>query len=181
MESSLRSRKRKQRPSKSNQFDCIFTRSKSQIYLHRHRSGYARADSVRNRNSIKLPKGTTANSLVKQQQSAPIVDDPITNHVSVKDLRARRVFSPTIVTNNDVVTIGEADLELDLKKTDVNPSVSSVSDVSKDRKENDVILAEELVQMTPKVLVSEQNKNDVNEILGFEGSMSKSQSSVRYD
>ncbi|KAJ0606187.1 hypothetical protein HanHA300_Chr02g0071251 [Helianthus annuus] len=177
MESSIGTRKRKQRPSESDPFSGIFTRSRSQIYFHRHRSGYARPDSNRSRNIIK--------SLAKQQQleaSVEVSVDPVTNQVSVKDLRARRVFSPATDASNDVVSIGEVDLEPDCKKDDVNPRVSvSEADLGvlepvvdlKDNLENNVTEGEGVVvvQMTPVV---------VNEVADIKGvmNMNKSQQLV---
>ncbi|MFS7916379.1 hypothetical protein Hanom_Chr02g00176421 [Helianthus anomalus] len=196
MESSIGSRKRKQRPSESDPFGGIFTRSRSQIYFHRHRSGYARPDSNRSRNIIK--------SLAKQQQleaSVEVSVDPVTNQVSVKDLRARRVFSPATDASNDVVSIREVDLEPDLdfcKKDDENPRVL-VSDADlgvlepvvdlKDKSENNVTEGVVVVQMTPVVVEAEENKrcevknemsSAVNEVADIKGvmNMNKSQQLV---
>ncbi|KAF5820136.1 hypothetical protein HanXRQr2_Chr02g0085391 [Helianthus annuus] len=187
MESSIGSRKRKQRPSESDPFSGIFTRSRSQIYFHRHRSGYARPDSNRSRNIIK--------SLAKQQQleaSVEVSVDPVTNQVSVKDLRARRVFSPATDASNDVVSIGEVDLEPDCKKDDVNPRVLvSEADlgvfepVVVDLKDNNVTEGEDVVvQMTPEENKSAEVKNEmssaVNEVADIKGvmNMNKSQQLV---
>ncbi|KAM0013666.1 hypothetical protein Hdeb2414_s0041g00737341 [Helianthus debilis subsp. tardiflorus] len=190
MESIIGSRKRKQRPSESDPFSGIFTRSRSQIYFHRHRSGYARPDSNRSRNIIK--------SLAKQQQleaSVEVSVDPVTNQVSVKDLRARRVFSPATDASNDVVSIGEVDLEPDCKKDDENPRVSaSEADLGvfepvvdlKDNLENNVTEGEGVVvvQMTPEENKSAGEKNEmssaVNEVADIKGvmNMNKSQQLV---
>ncbi|KAJ0617183.1 hypothetical protein HanIR_Chr02g0098621 [Helianthus annuus] len=187
MESIIGSRKRKQRPSESDPFSGIFTRSRSQIYFHRHRSGYARPDSNRSRNIIK--------SLAKQQQleaSVEVSVDPVTNQVSVKDLRARRVFSPATDASNDVVSIGDVDLEPDCKKDDENPRVSlSEADlgvfepVVVDLKDNNVTEGEGVVvQMTPEENKSAEVKNEmssaVNEVADIKGvmNMNKSQQLV---
>ncbi|KAI3706251.1 hypothetical protein L6452_23864 [Arctium lappa] len=183
METGIRSRKRKQKSSKSDPFDGIFTRSKEQIYLHRHRSGYARADSVRNRNIIQSRR-STSKSVVSQ---IPLEDagDRITNQVSVKDLRARRVFSPATISD-EVVSVGVVDLEVDFDAhesnggkfdvsssegdavrsdlgvfdsvvNDLKPSTENVADASSIR-ENDAMEADEFVQMTPIVPEPDQNK-----------------------
>ncbi|KAJ0806763.1 hypothetical protein HanPI659440_Chr02g0092941 [Helianthus annuus] len=189
MESIIGSRKRKQRPSESDPFGGIFTRSRSQIYFHRHRSGYARPDSNRSRNIIK--------SIAKQQQleaSVEVSVDPVTNQVSVKDLRARRVFSPATDASNDVVSIGEVDLEPDCKKDDENPRVLvSEADlgvfepVVVDLKDNNVTEGEGVVvQMTPEENKSAEVKNEnemssaVNEVADIKGvmNMNKSQQLV---
>ncbi|XP_035845760.1 uncharacterized protein LOC118492087 [Helianthus annuus] len=115
MESSIESRKHKQQPSEYDPFGGIFTRSRSQIYFHRHRSGYAQSGSIWRRNIIK--------KIVKQQQLEVSVD-LVMNQVSVKDLHMRRVFSPTTDGSNDLVSIREVDFEADCKKDDGNPSVS---------------------------------------------------------
>lgn len=208
METGLRSRKRKQHASKSDPFGGIFTRSKEQIYLHRHRSGYARADSARNRNIIQSRR-TTPKSLVSQ-----IPSEAITNQASVKDLRARRVFSPTTISD-EVGSVGTVDLEDDLDDhesnsgksnvlssegdavhsdlgvfdsvvNDLKPSSENVADTSSIR-ENNVMEADEFVQMTPTLPEPDQNKevgekngtiSVANEIIDAKGSMSKSQYSA---
>ncbi|KAK1435331.1 hypothetical protein QVD17_01092 [Tagetes erecta] len=184
MDLHIRSRKRKQQ---SDTFGGIFTRSRSQIYFHRHRSGYARPDS----NRIKSFK-PTAKSLVKQQQLEDTASDSnqVTSQVSVKDLRARRVFS----RDDDVQSIGELDLEPDLdvqKKNDGNihvsvseseagdgdlgvsgsvavglqPGLENVVDCSlvREKSVNEAAAAEDdvVVQMTPTAVESEQKNMHV--------------------
>ncbi|KAI3823114.1 hypothetical protein L1987_04543 [Smallanthus sonchifolius] len=195
MESGFRSRKRKQRPSESDPFGGIFTRSRSQIYFHRHRSGYARSDSNRIRNLIK--------SRANKEQSEATVDQ-ITSQVSVKDLRARRVFSPATIAD-DAVSIGEVDLEADFyvhKKNDagygdfrVSESVAvdlqanseNTVDPSSARENNVMEADAAVVQTTPTITESEQNKRPgekqemisvANEIADTKESMNRSQSSV---
>ncbi|KAI3716450.1 hypothetical protein L1987_67339 [Smallanthus sonchifolius] len=164
MESGLRSRKRKQRPTESDSFGGIFTRSRSQIYFHRHRSGYARSDSNRIDNLIK--------SRANKEQSEATVNQ-ITSQVSVKDLRARRVFSPATIAD-DAVSIGE-DLDADFdghKKNDagdgdfrvseptavdLQASSENIVDASSFR-ENNAMEADVAVQMTPTIAESEHNK-----------------------
>ncbi|CAH1428847.1 unnamed protein product [Lactuca virosa] len=125
MEAGLRSRKRKHQSSIS---DGIFTRSKSQVYVHRHRSGYARPDSVRNSNPLLSLEGTTR-ALTKQEPWG-FTADHVTSGVAVKDLRARRVFSPTTITD-EVLSSGNVDLKADMgfQKTydgNPNPNMSSL-------------------------------------------------------
>nr|XP_043624935.1 uncharacterized protein LOC122596423 [Erigeron canadensis] len=161
MESAIRSRKRKHSSSKSDHFRGVFTRSKSLIHIHRHRSGYARPDSNRSRSLI--------HSLVaKQQQSVDAVN---TNQGSVKDLRARRVFSPT--DNDVVVSIGDVVLEdVDCKNIDdANPNFSDLGVSDKDGQSDEIGFEAEKV---------EQNK-DVDEKIGMvsKGSVSKSQPTVQ--
>ncbi|XP_023762984.1 uncharacterized protein LOC111911438 [Lactuca sativa] len=124
MEAGLRSRKRKHQSSIS---DGIFTRSKSQVYVHRHRSGYARPDSVRASNPLLSLEGTTR-ALTKQEPWG-FTTDHVTSAVAVKDLRARRVFSPTTITDK-VLSSGNVDLKADMgfQKTydgNPNPNMSS--------------------------------------------------------
>ncbi|KAK9072486.1 hypothetical protein SSX86_008920 [Deinandra increscens subsp. villosa] len=203
MESGLRSRKRKQSSSKSDDpFGGIFTRSRSQMYFHRHRSGYARSDSNRSRNLIKSVKGRD-NSPVKQPQSEDRVDLGA-SQVSVIDLRARRVFSPATIAD-DVVSMEELDLEagsdvckknVSFSEGDLGVSESVAIEVDSDLeniggfssvREKDVVEVD-VVQMAPIVAESEQNKrpeekkNEIIsasiEIADTKGFMNKSQSSV---
>ncbi|XP_076896870.1 uncharacterized protein LOC143550005 [Bidens hawaiensis] len=174
MDPVIRSRKRKNRPSESDPFGGIFTRSKTQIYFHRHRSGYSRSDSNRSRgnnNNIKLMKGIKAESVVKHKEPEAVS--------SVKDLRARRVFSPAT-----------ADVEADVnvcKQSDGNPvgsvvdSEKSVGDVINCGLEADVAVADAGgdVKMTSAVVEVEENKTPVaNEVADSKDLMNKSQSSV---
>ncbi|KAL7594712.1 hypothetical protein Lser_V15G29517 [Lactuca serriola] len=118
MEAGLRSRKRRHQSSIS---DGIFTRSKSQVYVHRHRSGYARPDSVRASNPLLSLEGTTR--VLTKQEPWGFTADNVTSGVSVKDLRARRVFSPTTITD-EVLSSGNVDLKSDMgfqKTYDGNP------------------------------------------------------------
>ncbi|KAI3791161.1 hypothetical protein L2E82_04814 [Cichorium intybus] len=204
MEAGLRSRKRKHQSSKSG---GSFTRSKSQIYVHRHRSGYARADSVRVSNPLLSLEGRTKS--LAEQDPWGCTARQITSEVSVKDLRARRVFSPTTITDEDL-SDGAVDLKADVdvyKTDDGNPNVSSPegdlgvsSSVAIDPKpssenmvdsvlvsQNNAMEAEEVVKTTPRVSESDQNKrvseaNNVisaaNETVDNQVSISKSQSLV---
>lgn len=204
MEARLGSRKRKHRSSKSGD---IFTRSKSQIYVHRHRSGYARADSVRVSNPL-LSLERAKKSLAEQDPWGCTARQ-ITREVAVKDLRARRVFSPTTIADEDL-SDGAVDLKADVdvyKTDDGNPNVSShegdlgvSSSVAIDPKpssenivdsvlvsQNNAMEAEEVVKTTPRVSESDQNKgvseaNNVisaaNETVDNQVSISKSQSLV---
>ncbi|MCD7472184.1 hypothetical protein HAX54_013192 [Datura stramonium] len=103
-----RGRKRKQRGSRSNFImEGQFTRSKSQIYLHCNRSGRVRVDSARSKPSyhqlrqldppVKKPKRVFVQNPEVSSDLCEISRTPI------KDLRARRVFSPaaSIVLEND--------------------------------------------------------------------------------
>ncbi|KAJ4838485.1 hypothetical protein Tsubulata_021083, partial [Turnera subulata] len=105
-ESKLLSRKRR-RPSSTSHghpFSGILTRSKSLIYLHRHRSGRARADSFRRSNHhaclCSSPVGFCSNAgrprkrpsdWDKVESPSPADDWPC--NIQIKDLRARRVHS----------------------------------------------------------------------------------------
>ncbi|XP_076948034.1 uncharacterized protein LOC143620181 [Bidens hawaiensis] len=172
MDPVIRSRKRKNWPSESDPFGGIFTRSKTQIYFHRHRSGYSRSDSNRSRgnnnNNIKLMKCTKAESVAKQKEPEAVS--------SVKDLRARRVFSPAT-----------ADVEADVdacKQNDGNSvgdleasrSEKSVDEVINRGLEADVAAADAGgdVKMTSAVVEAEENKTSVAD----EVVENKSQSSV---
>ncbi|KAK6266088.1 hypothetical protein QUC31_016925 [Theobroma cacao] len=71
----------------------ILTRSKSQIYLHRNRSGQSRPDSTRGRNHQDLQPVAR-----KRKNGSPDEDSSVgcdLSSVSIKDLRLRRVFSPS--------------------------------------------------------------------------------------
>ncbi|KAI3523590.1 hypothetical protein L1887_01826 [Cichorium endivia] len=204
MEARLGSRKRKHQSSKSG---GSFTRSKSQIYVHRHRSGYARADSVRVSNPLLSLEGRTKS--LAELDPWGCTARQITSEVSVKDLRARRVFSPTTITDEDL-SDGAVDLKADVdvyKTDDGNPNVSShegdlgvSSSVAIDPKpssenivdsvlvsQNNAMEAEEAVKTIPRVSESDQNKgvseanNDIsaaNETVDNQVSISKSQSLV---
>ncbi|CAI9762815.1 unnamed protein product [Fraxinus pennsylvanica] len=115
MESSsvnLYSRKRKkQSPSLPNPLIGIFTRSKSQVYVHRNRSGWTRPDATRKSISHSCsissnpfpgkPNSVQAGPL-KETGIEPVeayleLNDKINCRISsIKDLRARRVFSPAV-------------------------------------------------------------------------------------
>ncbi|XWS09233.1 hypothetical protein CRYUN_Cryun40dG0068100 [Craigia yunnanensis] len=71
----------------------VFTRSKSQIHLHRNRSGQSRPDSTRVGNYQDLQP-----FVKKRKNSSPAEDSSVgycLSSVSIKDLRLRRVFSPS--------------------------------------------------------------------------------------
>ncbi|KAJ9555538.1 hypothetical protein OSB04_010152 [Centaurea solstitialis] len=200
-----RSRKRKQQSSdNSDPFSGIFTRSKEQIYLHRHRSGYARADSVRNRHLIqsRIAAASDKPVVVSQKLSNVVAVDHV---LPVKDLRARRVFSPSTVSD-EVVSVGMVDLgaDLDVQKMisvsddavcgdlgvldsvvdDLRAGSENVADGSSIR-EDDVMEGDEFVQMTPITLPDADLSKEVggkddmvsvpNEIVDAKGSVSKSQ------
>ncbi|KAD5508882.1 hypothetical protein E3N88_16585 [Mikania micrantha] len=200
MDSGLRSRKRKHSSSESDPFSGIFTRSRSQIYFHRHRSGYTRSDSNRSRNHIKSLKDT-AKSLVKQESEDTV--DQVTTQSSVIDLRTRRVFSPATIAD-DVASIGEVDSEAgydvlkknDEKHSDLRVFESVAIDMEANSEnivdtllvgENNVIEADGVEQMTPAIAESEQNKGHeekseiisvANEIEDTKGLMIKNHNSV---
>ncbi|CAH1452922.1 unnamed protein product [Lactuca virosa] len=179
MEAGLGSRKRKHQSLKSG---GIFTRSNSQIYVRRRRSGYARADSVRTSNPILSLEATTNSPM--DQDPWGCTAHPITSEVLVKDLRVRRIFSPMTVPEEDL-SVGAVDLkaDFDVRKTnDGNPNVSSSegdpghcdlgvsSSVVIDPKprlqnivdsflvsENNVMEADAFVKTPPRVSDSDQN------------------------
>ncbi|KAL7596604.1 uncharacterized protein LOC111883864 [Lactuca sativa] len=179
MEAGLGSRKRKHQSLKSG---GIFTRSNSQIYVRRRRSGYARSNSVRTINPIMSLEATT-NSPMDQDPWGSTAH-PITSEVLVKDLRVRRIFSPMTVPEEDS-SVGAVDLkaDFDVRKTnDGNPNVSSSegdpghcdlgvsSSVVIDPKhrlqnivdsflvsENNVMEADEFLLTPPRVSDSDQN------------------------
>ncbi|XWS13326.1 hypothetical protein CRYUN_Cryun36dG0028000 [Craigia yunnanensis] len=71
----------------------IFTRSKSQIHLHRNRSGQSQPDPTRGGNHQDLQP-----FVKKRKNSSPAEDSSVgydLSSVSIKDLRLRRVFSPS--------------------------------------------------------------------------------------
>ncbi|XP_058103201.1 uncharacterized protein LOC131246804 isoform X2 [Magnolia sinica] len=97
---SLRSNKRK-RPSSSSssqQMQGTFTRRRSELFLHRNRSGRARPDPSLRRKLIIQRLGSSNEDPVNWLHPDEIPD--ITSHISIKDLRARRVFSPTTIVGD---------------------------------------------------------------------------------
>ncbi|XP_057956843.1 uncharacterized protein LOC131150253 isoform X2 [Malania oleifera] len=96
METRQSSRKRKHSPP-SHPFTGTFTRSKSQLYIHRNRSGRARSDSFRKSQHVHLSldfiprQRSKLGPLVSQEEL--LDSDEIMSRISIKDLRARRVFS----------------------------------------------------------------------------------------
>ncbi|XP_059632093.1 uncharacterized protein LOC132274772 isoform X2 [Cornus florida] len=92
MEATLRPKKRKQ-PSPSDPFVGIFTRSKSQIYLHCNRSGQARSDCILRPNHFTDSEKPRRKLRSFNQQETSQIDDDM-SHIAIKDLRSRRVFSP---------------------------------------------------------------------------------------
>ncbi|XP_022761030.1 uncharacterized protein LOC111307275 [Durio zibethinus] len=70
-----------------------FTRSKSQTHLHRNQSSQSRPDSIRGSNHQDLQP-----FVKKPKNSSPAEDSSVSyclSSVSIKDLRLRRVFSPS--------------------------------------------------------------------------------------
>ncbi|KAK6930649.1 hypothetical protein RJ641_004743 [Dillenia turbinata] len=102
MEKNRSFRKRKQ-PSSSDRFAGIFTRSKSQIYVHFNRSGPIRSDSTSSRKKL-FPVHLSDQSCKKRRSLAcsDTFDDDDISRISIKDLRARRVFSPSAITGNEI-------------------------------------------------------------------------------
>ena len=101
MEAKQRTRKRKQPP--SNPLTGILTRQKSQIFFHNNRSGKSRPDPVRKSTSF-LPKPPTniSSQIGKHHKPSYSKDggedkDEEIYHISIKDLRARRIFSKPLV------------------------------------------------------------------------------------
>ncbi|XP_042515572.1 uncharacterized protein LOC122089890 isoform X2 [Macadamia integrifolia] len=79
--------------SSTDPFAGIFTRRRSEIYLHRNRSGHVRSYSTpaRKRNTnVQLPEWCRGNP---RASNSEVFDYEIVR-TSIKDLRARRVFSP---------------------------------------------------------------------------------------
>ncbi|KAL2506380.1 Uncharacterized protein Adt_22001 [Abeliophyllum distichum] len=174
MESSsvkLHSRKRKkQYPLPSNPLVGIFTRSKSQVYVHLNRSGRARPDAskkshFRSCSISSYPFPGKPNSVQprpgKETGTEPLeasleLNDKINSGIStIKDLRARRVFSPTVnpileveevkingssdlLQNMDLDTVSDRCLDLDVVNTKVDKSKESGETVPSeaDAKEN---------------------------------------------
>lgn len=101
-------RKRKQRGSRNSSImEGQFTRSKSQIYLHCNRSGRVRADSTRFKRSehqlrqLDPPVKKLKRVLVQNTEVSSDLCEM--SRTPIKDLRARRVFSPaaSVVIDND--------------------------------------------------------------------------------
>ncbi|TMW91074.1 hypothetical protein EJD97_014816 [Solanum chilense] len=101
-------RKRKQKGSRNSSImEGQFTRSKSQIYLHCNRSGRYRADSTRFKRSEHLLR--QLDPPVKKLKRVLVQNTEVSSDLCemsrtpIKDLRARRVFSPaaTVVIEND--------------------------------------------------------------------------------
>ncbi|KAL3329378.1 hypothetical protein AABB24_036460 [Solanum stoloniferum] len=101
-------RKRKQRGSRNSSImEGQFTRSKSQIYLHCNRSGRVRADSTRFKRSehqlrqLDPPVKKLKRVLVQNPEVSSDLCEM--SRTPIKDLRARRVFSPasSVVIEND--------------------------------------------------------------------------------
>ncbi|WCJ27540.1 hypothetical protein M5689_009274 [Euphorbia peplus] len=145
----LNPRKRK-RSSSENPFAGTFTRSKSQIYLHCHRSGRSRSDSVRRTTYHDHLWSTPAQVSSKKSDSTPLDE----RHSSfIKDLRIRRVFSlgSSQVENNGAIQ--------DVLSSDYINSVSLIEKESKSDVEfpthelndegNTGNSAEECLQATP--------------------------------
>ncbi|XP_028073590.1 uncharacterized protein LOC114275929 isoform X2 [Camellia sinensis] len=122
MEAKLRTKNQNQY-SLSKPFTGIFTRSKAQIYVHRTRSGQARSDAIRKRHhhldlhsSQSTPRKRRAQS---EQHEASDIDN--ISQISIKDLRARRVFSPAAIVNNECCSNGSFG---DLKDSNISDSDS---------------------------------------------------------
>ena len=101
MEAKQRTRKRRQPP--SNPLTGIFTRQKSQIFLHNNRSGKSRPDPVRKTTSFPPKPVTNISSQRAKYQKLSYNQDDFDDedediyHISIKDLRARRIFSEPLV------------------------------------------------------------------------------------
>ncbi|GMI64354.1 hypothetical protein HRI_000104700 [Hibiscus trionum] len=92
------STKKRKRPSlslthsHSHSLRGIITRSKSQIHIHRNRSGKSRTHSIR------VGKYQDLQPLLKKPRKSSPAEDSVgcdLSSVSIKDLRLRRVFSPS--------------------------------------------------------------------------------------
>ncbi|KAG8369585.1 hypothetical protein BUALT_Bualt14G0029000 [Buddleja alternifolia] len=112
----IHSRKRKKSnelSSGSNPLAGIFTRSKSQIYFHRNRSGIARRDPV-------PTKPYHFRAKIEQVEDFLKINCNNASRVSsIKDLRARRVFTPDV---NSVLEEEEDEKEDDDKEDNVKKS-----------------------------------------------------------
>ncbi|KAJ4957016.1 hypothetical protein NE237_013799 [Protea cynaroides] len=122
---SSNTKKRKQSSSTSTDpFAGIFTRRRSEIFLHRSRSGRIRSDSspARNHNTnVHFPDWCRGNPRASNNEMA---------RISIKDLRARRVFSPASISN-DYYSNGKSDVaDADLQKPQL-AGLFSKSDVEK--------------------------------------------------
>ncbi|XP_039071091.1 uncharacterized protein LOC120218192 [Hibiscus syriacus] len=140
----LKKRKRPCHPL-SQSLRGITTRSKSQIHIHRNRSGKSRTYSIGG------GKHQGLQSFVKKPKKSLPVEDSVgcdLSSVSIKDLRLRRVFSPSstdgVIPNclDDDQNLGKSELAgncLDRRKEDCGNG-----DVRKMEMSN-----EEFVQSTP--------------------------------
>ncbi|KDP32581.1 hypothetical protein JCGZ_13131 [Jatropha curcas] len=122
----LDSKKRKRSFSPHNPFKGIFTRSKSQIYLHRHRSGRSRTDSFRyckhhtelRSHSAGFQSQSRNRKVRRKSLTQNSADD--TNEwssKSIKDLRARRVFSLASVANASGLCLDSKEKNVSEKKS----------------------------------------------------------------
>ncbi|KAM7486186.1 hypothetical protein LguiA_002195 [Lonicera macranthoides] len=138
MEPNLCSRKRSQTTLSSsfnNPFEGIYTRSKSQIYLHHSRSGRSRSDVIRKRNHTQLydapPRRRSQPSSDQQQEEEALHLENI-SHISIKDLRARRVFSPSSMIGDEEDCFdngGVSKFDYGCKiVNDVSPNLCSISE-----------------------------------------------------
>ncbi|XP_021888901.1 uncharacterized protein LOC110807908 isoform X2 [Carica papaya] len=94
-------------PVTTNPLTGTFTRSKSQIYIHRNRSGRSRRDSVRLRSHHNVdiyscsPTNKKSRRKLPQESHAADGEQDLSSSVSVIDLRSRRVFSPVSSIQNE--------------------------------------------------------------------------------
>ncbi|XP_043719821.1 uncharacterized protein LOC122667559 isoform X2 [Telopea speciosissima] len=113
----LKTKKRKQSSSASSTdpFAGIFTRRRSEIFLHRNRSGHVRPYSTparKHNTKVQLPDWCRGNP---RASNSEVFDNEIVRN-SIKDLRARRVFSPASISdecysNGNIDIVEDADFQ----------------------------------------------------------------------
>ncbi|XVF65369.1 hypothetical protein PTKIN_Ptkin09bG0242900 [Pterospermum kingtungense] len=125
----------------------IFTRSKSQIHLHRNRSGKSRPDLNRGGNHQDLQP------FVKKRKNSSAAEDSTMEYdlssVSIRDLRLRRVFSPS--STDGLIPNGLDDVNENMGKSEAAGSCLAASEKAcenGDLKKLDMS-NEDFVQSTP--------------------------------
>ncbi|GAB4844051.1 hypothetical protein Ancab_014015 [Ancistrocladus abbreviatus] len=180
-----RKRRRSSETTSLNPFEGTFTRTKSQIYCHLNRSGQSRSDTVRrSHHDVDIHSYLPAR---RRARSSNIRDDcngkHEISHVSVKDLRAHRVFSQPLDDQNAIerfgpegereeVLCGKADSGIDWEKGKLNieernPNLVMLKVRSPEGKDDEIDEGEGL-GLSPSLCESKQRSNANCEDLGEE-------------
>ncbi|XP_077210047.1 uncharacterized protein LOC143845552 isoform X2 [Tasmannia lanceolata] len=145
------SSKKRRRESSSDPFEGICTRSRSEIFLHRNRSGQTRPDRQKHDVEIQIPRPRFSRRITRSNNAF----EEDNSLISIKDLRTRRVrvLSPTSLEKIKVGTDTSQDkkpelIEIESEKADFDGKFCC-QEKENEGKEGESGLDEECIQTTP--------------------------------